>query len=694
MSLFRLLAETQGCGVRFEPCAPFNSGVDIENNCKVDVSWDIPNSQLSLSHDVLHAIISGDTFKSLLAIKDAISAYKFGDGFVLCVPQFQDRSMTPCHCKYANYGFLEQGVINLPLMVKNLGEPLTWEINVLSLLASHSQSKLCGKIIGERWGVFKDRTDDILSLEYFMALQRTLRESPLADTSIADFVTLVLGQLLSGNREIRTGPGIDFDLNTLVKAIVASKLLSPNHVSDTSLLISVMSMCKVGPDTRKKIYGAATHCKSNIVDAVPRSDKCKLATLPNTLMGLGEINGTLKQVEMLDIVAAPYNELIQVLGSQALQQSYQELEQVMTDYFDRFCVGPFQNLSGATILQKGSTLGFNEFCEWWKKEVKSRLPSTTIGTVQVKMSGSWRADDVIDCFALGVLAGSARKPEYLPIEVNLALMLGIETKILNPMLAPCEWYNEDSQGAEYRVDCHHAGLNKINGETMVRPFVPKETFQDLQDEIKKRTKNVSEDYVLVRVGRPKTIAAVLILALMLMVAQLVFDRAPDYNVFTIATRAVTNFVAISIVVISLIIKVFYNDWSLHDMWNGQRPLTDVNNMAKELKRDFADVVLALRNSGAWDRAMSDTNACLILREQEKKGGVVMKRGLSLSELYERGYLLSCSWSTVVIPRSDGSLEIFQRSKGGYYQFVTHVTHAEGAVIACFGEPRSMRDTVG
>lgn len=684
MSAEKSLPDTQGSGVRFEPCAPFNSGIDIDAKCNVAMSWNTKNAQLNLSHAELRSTVSGDTFQYLYAIKDAISAHRFGDGFVLCVQQFNDLNTTACHCKYANYGFLEHGNINLRLMPKNLSKPLTWELEVLDLLASHSQTKMTGKMIGERWGIFKDRCDTILSLLFFKSLETALRESPLAidgGTSAADFLIRILKRVLSGDLEIGTRPDIDFNLTTLVKAIVATYLLSPSKVRDSDLLVSVVSMCFIGKDSRPQIYDAATICSSNIIDAIPRRDICKLATLPNSVMGLGEINGTDRQVSMLNIVAAPYDELVATIGAKELERRYKELKDMMISYFERFLDGAFADLSIDIVLDKVEKLDFNDFCAWWESEVERRMPSKKIGTVKVKLSKSWKASDVMDCFALDVLAGSARLGEYLPIQVNISLMLGLETKILNPVLTPCVWYDKESQAAKLRVDGDSAGLNDIAGEAMVRPSPPKQRYPDLQNEINERTRSVAEEFVLVAWGRPKLIGVILILTFLLMVAQLILDRIPDDNVFSIGTRALTTFVGVSFVVITLLVRIFYNDWSLHDMWRGQRKVTDVGSMARELKNEFPDVVLALRNSGTWDRALSDTNAGLILRDRRKNGGVVMKRGLSLQELFSRGYLLSYSWSTVVIPKSDGSLEIFKRSEGGVYFYSSH---AKGAVITSFG----------
>lgn len=179
---------------------------------------------LSLSHEkLMHTTISGETFNHLLPLKDFIFAHTFGDGFVLCVDAIEDRTVeTPCRCKYANYGFVERGVVNMRLMAKNMVKPLAWEIEVLNLLTSHSQSKMQGKLVGERWGVFKERTTDILSLEDTKAIVHALRTSPLADESIADHLLTVLRQILSGECQLRTGPGIDFGLSTLVKAIIVS----------------------------------------------------------------------------------------------------------------------------------------------------------------------------------------------------------------------------------------------------------------------------------------------------------------------------------------------------------------------------------------------------------------------------------------------------------------------------------------
>lgn len=489
--------------------------------------------------------------------------------------------------------------------------------------------------------------------------------------------------MATGQRGIHAGPDIDYDLNTLVKAIVAAKLLSADReVSDKSLLIAVVSMSSVVSDTRKKIYSAATKCQSTVVHAIPRSDICKLATLPNSLMGLGEINATDMQNVMLGIVAKPYDNLVRIIGSGQLEQTYFEVKPMMTRYFNRFCTGAFQeNMSGEMMLEKAGDEEFAQFCKWWEEEVKRRIASPRMGTVKVKTSKSWGAEDVIDCFALGVLAGSARLPQYLPIQINLALMLGLETKILNPTLAPCEWYKAKEQREEYRVDCHTAGLTDIDGDAIVREAVPKETYQQLQSDIKERTNSVSEDSVLVTWRRPIPIAVVLFLAASIMVLQIIFDRVPDDNACSVVTRAVTNFVGISVVVITLIIRLFYNDWSLHDMWQGQRRVKDVGQMARQLDWTFGDVVLALRNSEIWNRALSDTNACLILRDGKNAGGVVMKNGLSLDELLCREYLLSHSSSTIVIPRSDGTLDIYMRSKGSVFLYLRH---SKWAVMTCFG----------
>lgn len=688
MSAEKLLNDVQGHGVRFEPCAPFNSGVDVDQ--QIPMSWS--STELRLSHAHLMSTVTGHTFRHLHAIKNAITAHVFGDGFVLCVPKFKDREIQSCSCMFSNYGFLERGHVNLSLMPKNLVKPKTWEIDVLDFLVSHSRSVIKGKLIGERWGIFLDRKDDILALNYFTTLDRTIRNSPLSD-SIAVYLKDTLGQLLSGSLQIVTRDDIDYDLNTLVKAILAAKLLATGPVTSVDLTISVVSMSLLQKDSRSKIYAAAVACKSNVVDAIPRRDTCKLATLPNSIMGTGEINATDRQLEMLDIVAAPYNVLVGLIGRAVLEQKYKALKPIMVKYFERFCTGAYESMSGAIVCENMDKHDFQEFCAWWAGEVRKRVSGSSMGTVQVRIGSRWEAADVIDCFALGVLAGSARLAEYLPIEVSLAVMLGLETKLLNPVMEPCVRYDKDTQGAEYRVDSHQAGLHEIEGEAIVRPSELKraETYQALQNEIRKRTKNVSEDYVLVKWRRPMSIGIVLLGAIILLIGQLIFDRIPDDNIFSIGTRAVTNFVAISVVLITLIVRIFYNDWSLHDMWKGQRQITDVSKMATELKRDYVDIVLALRNSNLWNRALSDTNACLILREVKKKGGVAMKRGVSLQELFQRGYLRSHSSSTAVIPRSDGSLEIFQRDKGGVYVFGSY---AKGAVITCYGSAGDMAATVG